>query len=105
MLHRMKPLPRALIILALVGGAGFALTKVDFSSMMAKKAEAPVAGAVEAPTVTTVTPGQAPTAPTLVPSLPAPTPAPTPTAPAEPVHLQPAQSNSGLDAVLNAGKK
>jgi hypothetical protein len=106
MLHRMKPLPRALLIIALVGGVGFALSKVDFAALTAKKTDTPVAGAVEAPTVTVVTPGQASTQPTLVPSLPVPTPAPVPTQSATPAPLTPtAPSNSGLDALLGAGKK
>ncbi len=100
MLHRMKPLPRAMIIIALVGGIGFALSKIDFSALTAKKTETPVAGAVEAPTVTTVTPGQPPATTVQAPTAPA-----TPAAPEAPVALQPAQSNSGLDAVLNAGRK
>lgn len=109
MLHRMKPLPRALIIIVLVGGVGFALSRIDFSTKIAKKTEAPVTGAVEAPPVTVVTPGQAPviitSPPSVAPAPEAPAAPPPVAAPEAPIGLQPAQSNSGLDAVLNAGRK
>lgn len=96
MLHKLKPVPRALVILTIVGGLGFGLTKIDFSSF-SKKTE-PVVNQVEAPPVTVVTP---PTQVVQPPQI-----APAVAAPAEePVALQPATSNSGLDAVLNAGRK
>lgn len=99
MLNKLKPVPRMLLILAVVGGVGFGLTKVDFSKF--KKAEAPV---VAEPAPTVVTP------PTADQSAPAPTadaaPAPAPATQDAPSGLTPANSNNaGLDAAIRAGKK
>lgn len=104
MLHKLKPLPRAIVIIGIVAIAGYGLTMVDFAKF--KKAEVPVtANTVEAPVVTTVAPPAAQTplqnaeaavaaarAATPAPA-PAPTPAPAP-APA------PAGKDAGLDALL-----
>lgn len=97
MLHKLKPVPRGLLIIAIVGAIGFGLTKVDFSKF--KKADAPVATEVAPTPVTAPTPDQSAPAPT---AEAAPAPAPTDA----PSTLTPANSNNaGLDAVLRAGKK
>lgn len=91
MLHKLKPVPRGLLILAFVGIIGYVATQMDLSKILPKK-EAPV---VTVP-VTVVSPTAAPAqvvheandaaqAPSGL------TVAPTP--------------DAGLDAVLGAGKK
>lgn len=91
----MKPLPKLIIIVAVVGGVGFGLTRIDFSSLVGKK---PVAGADPAPVVTTVAPPPAD-------AMPAPAPVAAPTqAPVAPTP-RPTANDRGLDAVLGAGKK
>lgn len=108
MLHKLKPVPRALVILAIVGGAGFALTQVDFAKLMPKKAAPVTAETVEAPPVTTVAPptalDQANTAVQAATQAAQAAPAPTPAAPAAPSGLTPATNDAGLDAVLRAKK-
>ena len=103
MLHKLKPVPRAIIIGAIVAGGVFAFTKLDLSSFKQK----PTAeqSAPPAPPVTTVPPAeQAPVA------APVNTPAPvqlqpSAPAPAEPAGLQSAPSHdAGLANVLG-GKK
>lgn len=107
MLHKLKPVPRALVILGIVGGIGFGATKVDFSSF--KKKDEPAAAAPAETTVVVPPANQAavtaPTAP--APQQVAPAPAPAPAAqPQEQPLLQPAAAhNSGMEAVLRAGKK
>lgn len=89
---KLKPLPKAILILAVVAGVGFAA-----NTMLKNKAAEPTADAVAAPTVTTVTP-PAPNA----------TPAPAPVAEA-PAPQEPTRNvstgDAGLSAVLGAGKK
>jgi pyruvate dehydrogenase E2 component (dihydrolipoamide acetyltransferase) len=102
MLHKLKPVPRALVILAIVGVAGFALTTVDFAKLMPKKAAPAAEVAVEAPAVTTVTAPASPPPNSAVPAAPAPAPAPAQAA--APSGLTPATNDAGLDAVLRAKK-
>lgn len=99
MLHKLKPVPRALIILGIVGIAGYALTMVDFSKF--KSAEPVVK---EAAVIIVAPPSAAPTEPPPNTSTP-PLAEAAPASPAAPAGLTPATNNSGLDAVLQAGKK
>lgn len=101
MLHKLKPVPRALVILAIVGGVGLALTTVDFSKLMPAKKAVPAEVAVDAPTVTTVT---APTSPPPPPSSAVPAAPVAPAQAAAPNSLTPVTSDAGLDAVLRAKK-
>jgi hypothetical protein len=91
MLHKLKPVPRALVILAIVGVAGYGLTMVDFSKLMPKKAAPVTAETVEAPPVTTVAP-PAPSTPLET----ANTAVQAATQAAQPVQPAPAQAPSGL---------
>jgi hypothetical protein len=103
MLHKLKPVPRVLVILAIVGGIGFALTTVDFGKLLPKKAAPATEVAIEAPAVTTVTAPTSPPPNNAVPAAPiAPTPAPAQAA--APSGLTPATNDAGLDAVLRAKK-
>jgi hypothetical protein len=100
MLHKLKPLPKALVILAIVGGVGFALTKIDFSKLTSKKEAAVTADTVEAPQVTTVAPPTAVTAPppnAAVPAAAVPLPAPQAAAPAP---LPAPAKDAGLNNLL-----
>lgn len=97
MLHKLKPVPRALVIIGIVAIAGYGLTMVDFSKF--KKAEPPAtAETISAPVVTTVSPPAA-TAPTPVaaPIQPAPLPAPQQAAPAP---LPAPAKDAGLNNLL-----
>ena len=51
MLHKLKPIPRFILIAAVVGGVGFALTKTPLADMLNSKTEAPAQSVQrEAPT-------------------------------------------------------
>lgn len=107
MLHKLKPVPRALVIIGIVAIIGYGLTTVDFSKF--KKAEPAVtAETVAPPPVTTVAPPSAlETANTAVQAATqaaAQAPAPAPAPPAAPSGLTPATNDAGLDAVLRATK-
>ena len=89
MLGNMKPIPRFIIIAAVIGGAVYGVSKLPFFAKLVAPVEA-----------VQVTPSQ-PQAPTVEANTPL---QPTPVAPAaqEP---SPSTSNAGIDAVLKAGNK
>lgn len=88
MLHKLKPVPRAIIIGIIVAGGVFAFTAVDFSTFKQKTTDQ---SAPPAPQVTTVAP----------PVEQAREPVSAPAQPAEPVNLQSAPvHDAGLANVL-----
>lgn len=96
----LKPLPKLIIIAAVVGGAGYAGLKFlpDAKKEAAPVAEAPAATPAPAPAATpVVNPPQA-----VAEQAAAPTPAPAQEAPKQ---LNTSNGDAGLAAVLGAGKK
>lgn len=94
MLHKLKPVPRAIIIGIIVAGGVFAFTAVDFSTFKQKTTDQ---SAPPAPQVTTVAPPvEQAREPVSAPAQPT-----QPTQPAEPVNLQSAPvHDAGLANVL-----
>ena len=109
MLHKLKPVPRALIILAIVGAGGYGVSE---SGLMTKLTPSPqVEAAVDAPTKAPSAMETADTEWTKRQERLRQEAAATAQAAIkeagleEPSGLTPSTSNAGLDAVLNAGKK
>jgi hypothetical protein len=92
MLHKLKPVPRGLLILAIVGGLGYAALQMDLTKVLPKKE------AVELTVpITVVSPVATPATAAVV--------APVEAAPAMGGLTAAPVPDAGLDAVLGAGKK
>lgn len=98
MLHKLKPVPQALVIIGIVGAIGFVLMKVDFAAMMPAKKIAPET-VIEASSIPiTVIPPAPDRAGFTVQQAP-----PTPQTSVQ-GGLTPATNDAGLDAVLRTKK-
>ena len=103
---KLKPLPKLILIVAVVAAAGFGI-----STALKSQKPAVDPNAAPAPAVTVVAPptNNPATTPAASPSTPAPVaaaPAPAPAPVEQPSGLKPAGGqDAGLDAVLRAGKK